>query len=213
MLATLGALLPPTVLCDGRLGDDASLALPEEIAAAAPMVQKRALEYLTGRTCARGLLRRLGFADAPLIADETRAPPWPDGVVGSISHTDGVVIAAVGLASDWFGLGIDVERRDAVHGKLEKYIATTTESERLAHIPHWRTIAFSSKESIFKALNPRTGLWLEFREVEIASLDDGVFRAHVNARDRAPFAVQGRYAVGEQYVFSTVALDPDFGLP
>ena len=64
----------------------------------AAAVDKRQREFATGRRLAHGLLTELGVGGGPLLPGRDRAPIWPDGVVGTISHSRAwcVVAAARG---------------------------------------------------------------------------------------------------------------------
>lgn len=171
--------LPDTIGYCGVENPRTDLALPLEHQATGSMVAKRREEFLTGRTCARAVLRRLGVPDQPVLRRENRAPLWPEGVVGSITHTEGFCAAAVANACDVFSLGIDVERGRGVSRELFDYVATRSEQERFQGLEDWATILFSIKESVFKCLNPPTGVWLEFHDVEVLELADGSYRARV----------------------------------
>ena len=82
--------------------------LPVSLARAVPTRQR---EFLAGRFCAREALREIApqRADATLAIGENRAPIWPDGTVGSITHTGGIAAAAVARTSDARAIGLDVE--------------------------------------------------------------------------------------------------------
>src|ERR1700688_5221299 len=71
--------------------------------------QKRQREFLAGRWCAKQALQCLGAGSTHVAMAGDRAPIWPDGVVGSITHTGGFVAAAVAWAADIAGVGIDSE--------------------------------------------------------------------------------------------------------
>ena len=78
---------------------DAEL-FPEERACLAKAVEKRRAEFGTARVCARRALAQLGFPPMPLVPNKDRSPVWPQGVVGSITHTRGycaVIVAPVSL--------------------------------------------------------------------------------------------------------------------
>ena len=63
--------------------------LPEERGAVAKAVPKRVAQFTAGRVCARRALAQLGNTEpVPILMGEDRAPQWPAGYVGSISHTD-----------------------------------------------------------------------------------------------------------------------------
>lgn len=205
----LRTVLPDEIEVVGVTDPCVELALPRERELAHNMVTKRFNEFLTGRTCARRALRRLRIPDQPLLTEPSRAPRWPDGTLGSITHTEGYYAAAVGLTEDFFGIGIDVERSGRVTEKLESYIATPAESQRHRFRSDWRTIAFSTKESIFKCLNPPTGLWLDFHDVELLLIDGGRFEALVSPKELPSFQIAGAYAVHADFVLSAVVLRHD----
>ena len=50
-----------------------------------------------------------GAPAAPILATPQRAPIWPAGLVGSISHASSTARAAIGWADDWAAVGVDVE--------------------------------------------------------------------------------------------------------
>lgn len=185
------------------------LALLPERDHAREMITKRHDEFLTGRTCAREALRKLGFPDQPLLPGSNRAPEWPLGALGSISHTEGFYAAAVGRAGDFFGIGIDVEQGERVTEKLERRIATPAESERDWGHHDWRTLLFSAKESIFKAINPATGVRLGFHDVELLTFADGHFEARVSPEKLPSFQISGKYALVPEFVLSAVVLGHD----
>src|SRR3954466_8638481 len=68
---------------------------PEELPLIASAVEKRRLEFGRGRQCARAALRRLGVPDGPLPSGSQREPLWPAAAIGSITHTEGLCVAAV----------------------------------------------------------------------------------------------------------------------
>ena len=71
-----------------------------ERAAVAGAVASRQREFAGGRTCARRALLRLGHAAQPIPVGACRAPVWPHGVVGSITHCSSFAAAAVARAAD-----------------------------------------------------------------------------------------------------------------
>ena len=52
--------------------------------------EERRNEFIAGRHCAREALARIGVSSCALPPDKNRAPQWPEGVIGSISHTGGL---------------------------------------------------------------------------------------------------------------------------
>ena len=83
-------LLPPDVaISAGPLLDDAPALTPREEASAGAMDAGRTLEFKTGRAYAKLALSKLGFHNVDLPVGADRAPIWPAGVSGSITHAAG----------------------------------------------------------------------------------------------------------------------------
>ncbi len=95
--------------------------LEQEFLDARHMQPARELEFRVGRALAREALARLGVKGHPLLPAETREPQWPAGIVGSITHCEGVGAVAVAETAQFCGLGIDLERID----RIEESIADT----------------------------------------------------------------------------------------
>lgn len=137
---------------------------------------KRQTEFLAGRLCARQALQQLtGTATVPAVGAD-RAPCWPAGVVGSITHGAGWAAALVGPQSHWRGLGLDIERllSPARAARLQASILTPAELARLAEYPAeqqaWLlSLTFSLKESLFKALYPLVQQGFYFQHAELVS--------------------------------------------
>ena len=179
------------------MGDYRPVLFSGEAAYAASVVHTRALEFSTGRKVARAGLGRIGVADCE-IPRRGRLPVWPPSAVGSIAHTRSLAAAIVGAATGHGGLGIDIEASTAVSPQVAERVLTAAEREWLP-APEWRTMVFSGKEAIYKAINPLTGEFLGFGDVEL-DIDPaaGEFRARCsrNLRSAAPVAAgRGYWAV------------------
>ncbi|WP_271411535.1 4'-phosphopantetheinyl transferase family protein [Pseudomonas sp. Q1-7] len=142
-------------------------------------VAKRQTEFLAGRLCARAALLDLtGCPDVPALGED-RAPVWPHGITGSISHSHGLATALVAAASAWCGLGLDLEEPMGADRalRLAEEILTPAELRRLdgltpAQQAERITLTFSSKESLFKALYPLVGKRFYFHDAELLACDD-----------------------------------------
>ncbi|WP_137988580.1 4'-phosphopantetheinyl transferase family protein [Streptomyces vilmorinianum] len=169
-------LLPRPVTTAEAFGDPAGppVPFPGEEHLLAHAVPARRREFTTARACARRALGRLGVPPVAIPYDADRAPVWPDGVVGSITHCTGYRAAAVARATDLASLGFDAEP----HGPLEHdgVLHMVTGAQERAHLAelarlrpdvHWDRALFSAKESVFKAWSPLTGRWLDFTEATV----------------------------------------------
>ena len=182
----LAALLPADVVLRQVWITPQRFALhPDEAAAVARAVAKRQLEFAAGRHCAHSALQALGVAPGPLLVGPARAPLWPAGVVGAISHDDAWAAAAVASQGDCAGLGIDIELIDRFTAAYAATICTPAEQQRYLA---GRTVVqqriqlarlFTVKEALFKAQFPLTGAWLDFGDLEVLLPDAacGLFQA------------------------------------
>lgn len=169
---------------------DLGTVLPDRIARAAP---RRRAEWLAGRVCASEALRLLtGQGACPGMAPD-RSPLWPDGTLGSISHSGDVAIAIAARAGTCRGIGIDIERVMDGQGASEVASEALTPRERrhLANDPFSVTLAFSAKESLFKALHPLLRRPMSFHLSELVTWD-----AHDMARLRLVEALSPEFPGG-----------------
>src|SRR6202051_719833 len=139
--------------------------------------QRRQREFLAGRWCAKQALQCLGAGSTDVGMAEDRAPIWPDGVVGSITHTGDFAAAAVAWAADIAALGIDSEQIIDPAAARDIADICMVDEPTLFKAAHGRsfcefcTFVFSAKESVFKCLFPLRRKFLEFSDVRITSID------------------------------------------
>ncbi|WP_162619615.1 4'-phosphopantetheinyl transferase family protein [Salinicola peritrichatus] len=132
--------------------------LPKRLETAAA---KRRAEFLGGRLCARHALAALTGTPFTPAMDEERLPVWPDGIVGSITHSRELAAAAVARRESVGGIGIDAELllSNERARRLAPQILVDSERDWLERLPpitqgEFVTLVFSLKESLFKALYP-----------------------------------------------------------
>ncbi|AKP32286.1 4'-phosphopantetheinyl transferase family protein [Yersinia aleksiciae] len=148
-------------------------------------VNKRRAEYLAGRFVARQVLNMLEIRDYPLTNGLDRAPLWPTGLIGSISHNSQralcsaqVITPAVGPLTESraaHGVGLDIEGLIPVERAKDLWPGILSEEEyrdsQEGPLPfnHLLTLAFSAKESLFKAIYPQLGRYFDFLEARLIS--------------------------------------------
>jgi len=172
---------------------------PEEEAAIARAVEKRKVEFALGRTAARAALRALGVAPGPLVAQPDRSVGWPGEAWGSITHADGICLAAAVRRSDHAGVGIDAELRERVRQDLWSHIATEREiawfrdgtDEREARAR--ATLLFSAKETFYKAQFCVSRAWVGFHDAELTFGADGTFEVRLLVDVGDAFAREARF--------------------
>lgn len=163
-------------------GDEAWL-LAEEEPAVAGAIASRRRQFAAGRRCARLALTGAGFEATAIPVGERRAPRWPAGATGSISHTEGYVVSVAARrssAADGAGLtiGIDAERLGRVGENLYSWLFVDVEQRDLRRLgPERRDVAatamFGAKEAFYKAQFAVTGAWVNFSDVVLVATDDG----------------------------------------
>lgn len=162
---------------------------PEELDAVASAVPARRREFACGRACAHAALRALGEDDTPIPAASTRAPDWPHGIVGSISHTRELAAAVVCRGVDAQAVGLDLERADARLGEDARHLMLTpaeiaqTDAARGTDV-RAAVLIFSAKESVHKVVAPLWGHHADPQDIEIR-LDMAAYRFAATVRVRA----------------------------
>ncbi|MEQ3408988.1 4'-phosphopantetheinyl transferase superfamily protein [Klebsiella aerogenes] len=155
-----------------KLFSQYAVALPPSLTGA---VVKRKAEYLAGRYCAHYLLRQSGCLESVSSAAD-RAPIWPVGWRGSVSHSKDIAIAVVTAEADGLHPGVDIEHlQPEIMLESADMFASKTEQTLLSCCgldKEWALLlAFSAKESLFKALYPRVQQMFDFDAAAIVALD------------------------------------------
>lgn len=134
--------------------------------------RKRRTEHLAGRIAAVHALTEFGEKSVPGIG-ENREPVWPAGLHGSITHCGTTALAVV--ARQPVGIDLETVFSNEVADELAAEIVTAQERQRLLEselpFPLALTIAFSAKESLYKAFSPLTKTLPGFTSVRVISLD------------------------------------------
>lgn len=211
--AGLSAIAPKGTAISEWIGAaPAALApVPSEAALVAQSGPGRREEFALGRWCARNALAQLGQPKRPILRTIDRAPAWPEGFVGSITHTQDYVAAIAAPARRFTAIGIDAERCCSVTRDLWPDLFTDAERARLVTLGdqagELATIMFSAKEAYFKAFHPHLRQWLDFRQMEIDA-GDGSWSASPasGAGAQAWPAATGRFAVGDDLVVTCICV-------
>lgn len=144
---------------------------------------KRQTEYLAGRYCLKEALNELGFeGDSEFLATD-HGPEWPEGFVGSLTHSGGFVSAVVASRTDYQGIGIDSEWINPKTNwqKIEKRVFTPHERKWLSGRRESQKeqlfwLIFSAKESLFKCLYPLVKVFFGFQDAEMVSFQNQKFQ-------------------------------------
>lgn len=212
LVSTLQSLVDPgVVLASETVRDDAGV-FAEERRFVEKAVPKRVNEFAAGRRAARRALASFGLEGAAIPAGADRAPIWPEGVTGSITHDDHVALAAVARAEDVTSIGLDVTDAAALPGGVRDRILRHPIERGVSDLE--ARAVFSAKESLFKAISAEVGFVFGFSAaVVVLGLEQGVFQAtlsHSLGSLEAGRCWEGRIAVAEGRI-ATVLVIPNGG--
>jgi 4'-phosphopantetheinyl transferase EntD len=190
---------------------------PLEAKQTSRMAAKRLREFTLARACAREGLEALGIRDFPLLNAADRAPIWPDGIVGSVTHCSELCAVALARMGEVTSLGIDAEALRELSPDVVNRITSEDERARLANLPPcphvggWGLLVFSAKEAFYKCYYPLGRTFLGFRDAELdLDLESESFRVRLT-RDDAPSAAgarsfEGRFGIGPTCLATAVTL-------
>ncbi|NTY58573.1 4'-phosphopantetheinyl transferase PptT [Mycolicibacterium sphagni] len=193
--------------------------LPEEEPLIAKSVDKRRNEFVTVRHCARLALQQLGLPPVPILKGDKGEPCWPDGVVGSLTHTQGYRGAVVGRSASVRSVGIDAEPHGVLPDGVLNAISLPVERYEISGLPgglHWDRVLFCAKEATYKAWFPLTQRWLGFEDAHITFGVDpsgvaGTFVSKILIDPAARFGpplneLTGRWSVGGGLALTAIVL-------
>jgi 4'-phosphopantetheinyl transferase EntD len=131
-------------------------------------------------------------------------------VVGSITHCEGLCASVVAHASDCGAIGIDAEPATQLDHDLHDSVCGPAELAHFQTLPtvpgtDWPKVAFSAKESFYKAWFPVMGTPLDFTDVELTvdHVDRKIGFSVLRKDDHAVWGglAQGRFElIGEHLV-------------
>ena len=201
--------------------------LPDEEIHVVKAVEKRKSEFRAGRHCAHAAINTLLNNNVndhkPITVAPSRQACWPNGIVGSISHSGTHCSAIAASASKYLSLGHDVEKAKELESNVHKMICTKTElsfiAEHNASKLPLTTLIFSAKESIHKTYSPINGHMLDFLDAEIElDLENQRFRATIINPEPTPKVpithLAGAFAISDGYIYTGIYLiDPTYTEP
>ena len=189
--------------------------LPGEASGLVRPTEKRLAEFAAGRRAAHQAMERLDLTTRTVAHGPDRAPVWPRGVVGSITHSDTHCLAVVAAATSYIALGLDLEDDRDLPGDLIEVVCTPAERGWLSVQPdemrgRLARLIFSAKECAYKAQFSVTRELIGFEAFEITpDLETGQFEATFT-QDVLPYSrgvcLHGQFAFGGGVILTGMAL-------
>lgn len=211
----LAGLFPPFARCELLpVSDRCTPLFPEELQSVANAMVLRRQEFVCGRACAHAAMRALGAGDVPIPVSLTREPVWPEGIVGSISHTRELAAAVVCRSGDAEAVGIVLERAaDGLDPSLRRLVLTPNEVAHLAAVgsadERAPVLLFCAKECVHKVIAPLVAYTLALQAVEVElDLEANRFTATVPVPEDsgAPRTTAGTFTFFADHVAAGVCL-------
>ena len=176
-------------------------------------IPARQREFRAGRAAVRKAQAALGLVAGAVPMGRDRAPVWPAGQCGSISHAGNTCIAVVSDDPAIKALGLDIEERMPLPDDILGTVLNPDEQRWINQQPNPGLLArlfFSAKECAYKAQYPLSGQLFGFDTIAItANPPQGVFEARFT-RPVAPFArdarLSGRLSITDQLIVTAIAL-------
>lgn len=112
-------------------------------------ILSRQREFAAGRAAARAALAAFGVPAQALPMGADRAPVWPAGVVGSITHTAGACLAVALPSARCRGIGLDLEEDHPLDPDLWEMVLRP--EERAGMTGAQAKAVFCAKEAAYKA--------------------------------------------------------------
>lgn len=183
---------------------------------AANAVQKRKIEFCIGRLAAHASLSQISTRKIPILIGKYNEPLWPDGIVGSISHSGKMAIAAVARMDVAAGIGVDIELMpNNISANFIDEVCSVNEAIWANDMPEKRLeraiMVFSAKESIFKTFFPIVHCVLDYKDVELIWQDSshcfiGKLRKKLNETFDAGYSFMVGCRKIDKYIFTYMTL-------
>lgn len=141
--------------------------------------EQRKQEFLLGRLAANFAIQKTLKTNKIFIInqDASRAPIWPSDLIGSISHSDSLIIAVACKKDAYLSVGIDIEKKGRTRPEVGRFILTDLDIKSVDGISEsdLLTLIFSAKESLYKALYPLVNKYFGFKAAALTKIMDNNF--------------------------------------
>ncbi|MCO1334526.1 4'-phosphopantetheinyl transferase superfamily protein [Microbulbifer sp. OS29] len=164
-------------------------------------VTSRRAEFLAGRSCAHYALQKLGIPVAEIPIGANRCPVWPPGIRASITHASNRAVCAASKEAEVLGVDFETTIKEQTAREIKQNLVSPAEETLLSKsglaLETWLTIAFSAKESLFKAIYSKVGQYFDFLDAEILVLSVQQQKLELRIlRDLSPTVPTGSMFIG-----------------
>lgn len=200
VIAALRGMFGPHAMGFGAalITQDATGLLPGESAGGPRVVDARLCEFAAGRRAARAAMADLGLPPAALPRGADRAPVWPNGLRGAITHAGGIALCVI--AKGQTAPGLDVEPNEDLPEELLPVLLRPEEQAWCAQQPNPLRMArllFVIKEAGYKAQYQHSHAFIGFQHARVEVQSEGRFMITLLERAgcfRPGTTLEGRFA-------------------
>lgn len=188
-------------------------------------VTKRKAEFLAGRYCAYNALIELGHTMSDhkngfVKIGPQGSPIWPNGAMGSISHSRAWACALASADPTIGGMGVDIENivsNDTLKQSLDLILVRKERpllDQGNLDAETVFTLLFSLKESFFKAAYPTVGHYFDFDAISVFHIDVTAqaisFRLNISLHDHLleNTCFHAHYRYLDEHTLATLVLLP-----
>jgi 4'-phosphopantetheinyl transferase EntD len=174
--------------------------------------EKRRREFFAGRKASQEVLTQLGVSATPILKSNEGDPIWPEGIIGSISHSHSLAVAAGGLEGEYRGLGLDLEYKHKKRNpKIFNRILFGVEKDWTKQENQFLNMlkVFSAKESCYKAFFQKYRVKLTWSDIVFSPSNNGLEGAltlNWEKEKRVFVSIEEN----KDYIISGVLLDQSF---
>ncbi|WP_082456421.1 4'-phosphopantetheinyl transferase family protein [Novosphingobium sp. Leaf2] len=169
-LAQLTQPFSGKIRCGARaitLGDEHNLT-PSERAQMPASVVRVLRASASARIVARHLFTAARYpVPTDICKNQSGAPIWPKGFVGSLSHDEDFAAAAISSQTDFKSIGIDVEPPTPLPQELIDIVATPQETSQASNLGVPVKLIFCIKEAVYKCTNVLDSVYLDYHDVDV----------------------------------------------
>jgi 4'-phosphopantetheinyl transferase EntD len=174
---------------------------------AIPGIDKRQREFAAGRRAARQAMARIGFPPVAIPMGPDRAPVWPAGLAGSITHSATACLAVVTARP--LLIGLDMEPDSPLAPELWESVLRPEEAAGLSGDGRQAMAVFCAKEAVYKAQFPRSRTLFDFQVLDMALSEDRFTATFCTSIPCFPpgTVLEGRTLRAEGHILALVAAD------
>ncbi len=210
----LSEKLPPGVVARfTTIGVNPKSLFSEEQAICKDYESGRIQEFSKGRYCAHECLKELNRPQA-IGKNPDGSPIWPEGIIGSISHSQHLAGAILSNKGTHASLGLDIEQIGRITPDLWHILFGAYELKLIGDQPlelqnQFSTVLYSLKEAFYKMQYPITREGMEPKDLQVYLDNNGTvsFTPNKTVSDRLyAFNTVINYEIKEAFVISYALL-------